>query len=356
MRSTLLALLPLALLSTAPSTSAAQNSAVEAVASFALPTPVAVLWTVGRWLSNRSDEPRIYHVKTAVSAPDFESAKQQAFKNAIEHAVGSLVLNETEAHNFNVNRRVYNYSSGFIHNWAEVSRSATGSGITVEFEIWVSHSAIAERLLATSTTSNDVDGQQLWDRRQSYQQQTQNKAAVINNVLSDYPERSFVVKVTGTKQYTATHNTGTVLDVDLEISWDQRYINSLREVMERTRDDDSWKRSLPTVGMKVPGEFFVKFAAYRDPNIVRLYVSNLRHSRPHIMMIFKDSAGRKLWHQCNEMILDHQSRLMTFNRYSEVQIDGPGTDRYRIAVNTPVPAKLAMLNSIDVAIVRQNKC
>ena len=90
--------------------------AVAQVDPLSVMSGISTAVNIGKWITQGSK--KVYYVQVEGQGSTFEDAKQQAFKIAVERAVGSLVLNETEVANQDVVRNdVIMYSSGMVEKY-----------------------------------------------------------------------------------------------------------------------------------------------------------------------------------------------------------------------------------------------
>lgn len=210
--------------------------AVVSFLSVAQVTPSVAL-TVGQWITRNTKS--VYYVRVTANGENFNDAKQNGFRKAIELAVGSVVLVETEVSNNKLIRNdIISYSSGYVDDYTVVSQ--TGNSVTMD--VWVSNSKIANRLEAMGvSSSNTVNGQAIerdWERRAAQDitanQRQRDAHSMLSAVLADYPRMALVAKPIGTRVL-KSHNGDPVLVASYEISVDQRYAESLEAVLIESR-------------------------------------------------------------------------------------------------------------------------
>ena len=132
-------------------------AAVLAVSTAVHALNPSVVITVGQWLIKSSD--RVYYVQVEGRGHTESEARRNGFALAVEQAVGTLVLSEREAVQQKLTRQeVTNYSSGYVDNFKILNKTIHGNEVTVTMDVWVAHSAIANRLFGRSEVAGQVDG------------------------------------------------------------------------------------------------------------------------------------------------------------------------------------------------------
>ena len=80
----------------------AQAQISPAVTAALVPSPLGIVLTVGQWLLQ--DRRQVYYIQVQAPGDTFDQARQNAFRLAVEQAVGTLILSETESRNARLHR------------------------------------------------------------------------------------------------------------------------------------------------------------------------------------------------------------------------------------------------------------
>lgn len=196
----------------------------------------SIALTIGQWILK--DSKKVYYVRVNANGKDSQSARQNAFQKAIEMAVGSLILSETEVSNGNLTKNhIISYSSGYVEDFKVISES-NGN---VVMDVWVSESRIANRIEQMGKSfESKVDGSKMiseWQRRE-VQEQTSNSRklngeSLMAAVLSDYPRAAY--KVTVKETFLKKSGSSPVLSIKLHVEFNDKYADSLADVLMTTR-------------------------------------------------------------------------------------------------------------------------
>lgn len=195
--------------------------------------------TTGSGSTSGGGESGSYKVRVQATGSNQEQARTNAFRKAIELAVGTIVLGEAVVRNDRLIRNeIISYSSGYIDNFTIISSTPT----SVEMDVWVSESRIAKRLINMGVSSTDmVNGRAIrqdWDRREAQEVTAERRRSdsikLMHTVLNDYPRAAYQSKVIGTKM---TREGGTpVLVTKVEIKFNSVYTDTLEDVAKKARD------------------------------------------------------------------------------------------------------------------------
>jgi hypothetical protein len=170
----------------------------QSVSRIITPTPVSVALTIGQWLFK--DSKKLYYIEVEARAETFEQAKQEGFRLAVEHAVGSVILSETEVRHGKISRDdIITYSSGFVDRFEITRKESVSGGVIVTMKVWVAHSSIANRLLNQSANDGRVEGERAATQINTITKSRQDGDRLLGAVLNDFPHRAFDIKLDKTK-------------------------------------------------------------------------------------------------------------------------------------------------------------
>jgi len=322
------------------------------------PSPLSVGIVVAQWAIK--DQKKVYYVEVVGEGRDTESARQHAFRQAVERAVGTIVASETETENARLRRdEIITYASGYVHDYLVLDQRESGRGIQVQLKVWVSHSAISGRLLNVSRDDGYVEGGKISEQIRSVQRERESADRLLSIVLADYPRRAFDVQLEPTRVVITDRRQGE-LQIPFVIRWNSYYINSLSEVVTRINqknDCSKWFRQCTSASrILVSGEavgYFDDTAAYD------LMHREMIISKPQIQISIRDQFGTVQFRQC------YSAPELDYSNYAAwhyVELGG-----YQAKINTgsskrfTIPIDLAKmptnsLDRVDIAVVRKSGC
>ena len=204
-----------------------------------------VPWSLGihlyKWISE--DQKKVMYVEVMAEGADLETARQSAFRMSVERAVGVIVSSETEVRDKRIRRdEIITYASGFVSDYKLVDQTQRNGRTLIKMQVWVSHSALRDRLLNESRGSGQIEGGRISEQIQSFKHSRESGDRLLESVLVDYPQRAFDIAVEPTRvQVDAQRNAN--LQVTFRMRWNADYARSLQEAIKainQRKDCGGW--------------------------------------------------------------------------------------------------------------------
>lgn len=334
------------------------NSAQAFDPRILMPNPVSIALTVGQWMMK--DRVETYYLRVKASGRNEQDAREQAFRLAVNQAVGSLLLSETEVRNGDLARHdILNYSSGYVHDFKILKKYSDGRDLVIEIDVWVRKSQIADRLLNKSAGAGSVEGGRISEQIQSIQRERATGDRVLATVLADFPQRAFDIAVEPTQVLFDSNRRG-ILRVPFHVRWNEKYITSLSEAVsvinQRQDCGRSWFKKCQYTAVVHAGHS----SGYFDDTVAQdLMHREVIISRPSVKMTIRDTMGYVKYQQCFSFpALDHTG--YSPHRFADI---GPGiftvnhrySRRFEIDLDlSTLPAK--QLDRVDITVVRARDC
>jgi hypothetical protein len=271
-----------------------------------VPSPLSVALTVGSW--TLKDRVEVFYVQVQAHGRDETDAREQAFRLAVNQAVGSLLLSHTDARNGEVLRRdIINYSSGHIHDFKILSREHRDGGILIQADVWVRKSQIADRLLNESRAAGRIEGGRIGAQIETFHAERQGADRVLAAVLADYPRRAYDITVGRTR--VSVHNRVTYLEVPVSIRWNQQFVASLAEAVRTVNPNPhcgGWLADCRNIMTRVTvGR---QQAWFDDDKTYWIFHRAMIAPQPQILLELQDSLGQTVDKFCFQAAqIDHSS-------------------------------------------------
>lgn len=344
-----------------------------------VPSPISIALTVGQWLMK--DERKAYYVQVEATAENKEVARNEAFRLAVEMAVGAVVVAETEVKNNElVRKEIVKYSSGYIDNFVIKSEAKVGDRTRLVIDVWVGESKIADRLLNVSKGDGSIDGARIAAQSESMKTEKANAAKLVELVGRDYPARAFDIKVG--KTTTTVEGPKILVEVPIMLSWNARYLDSLLETIEKTKDGEGGSSPSSSgrkyiVSYRKNGGWITHFAIYKDSQVLLALLKNFVESKPQLRISFKDDANVTVASNCRvlhqlsgnyygdaKMIVgQHQLEQLTGqffatetpNAHFGIYGDYEASGKLKTAFNGKADL-ISKMRKIEVEVVRKDVC
>jgi hypothetical protein len=201
------------------------------ISSILVPSPVTIALSIGKWIYDAKTDEQVYYIQVSATAHSEEEARKQAFRYAVDQAIGSLLVSETKIKNQNIESHdVINYSSGYIHDFKYISKDQNENGTELVIDVWVKRSKIAERIALDSRTESQIQGGRIGEAFRSLEKESKTGDKLLQLVLNDYPHKAYQSNITNLEF--VYQDRKPVLLITFDVFWNQEYANSLEEVMQ----------------------------------------------------------------------------------------------------------------------------
>ena len=179
----------------------------------------------GEWLSKitvNNEKVKVYYIQVEVTAPNFDQAKDSAFKLAIQEALGTFLVTEKVVKFDEIIRdEIVMYSGGYIQDFKIIKENKNSLSTTLLVDVWVSESKIANRLLNTSVNKGELDGGKLSAQLSTIVKDKDDAFKLLQIILNDFPSRAFEIDVDRTNFRISGKKNSTV-EIPIEIRWSQK--------------------------------------------------------------------------------------------------------------------------------------
>lgn len=286
-----------------------------------MPSPLGVVMLLGRWIW--TDRQQLYYVQVQGHGDTEQQARNNAFRLAVEQAVGTLVLSETTVKGQQiVQDNITTYASGFVHRFVTVNSQHVAQQHQVTMDVWVAHSAIAQRLLADTQKHGNIGGQRLALQVESLQHERQAGDRLVETLLPDFPHRAFTVELQS-RQVDLSHNRHLYIEVPVTVSWNTHYYRALNEAMTRTSQTrvDCFNFFKTLAGFPTDAtclsrqnrQFYFNQIAYDDANKISAVARHMTQNKPAMLIRLVNAQGTDIMQICQRFVFSN--------------VEDPGTQR-----------------------------
>jgi hypothetical protein len=165
-----------------------------------------------------------------------EQARLEGFRTAVNQAVGSVIVTQTQTQNQRLVRdEIINYSSGFVDRFEILEQQDLGNRVQLKMRVWVAENRLAHRLLGQSYDSQQVPGGRIGAQVETLLEERLRGDQLIEAVMQDYPHRAFDVRVGKSRAKFDEYRRASIV-TDVTIKWDQRFTEAVRGTLRQTND------------------------------------------------------------------------------------------------------------------------
>lgn len=242
----------------------------------------------------------------------YEEAKQQAFRDAIELKVGTMVLSERENVNYQQTRNdILVYSAGFVDDYKIVSKVESNNRYYVTLDVIVSSTKLSDRLLNPNSNVQSFDSSRHVAQTNTIIQSREQATKMLREAINDYPKRAYVLQQKPYKVYVDTANR-TIVSVGYRLTFDYEWLKTVNASLVHFSDGtNSVNNILNGTLKKTPAEAIIiskaptsflgdkKHYNFSDLNNFEVFRNSfLDHNELRIKMVFKGANNRVVHSSC----------------------------------------------------------
>ena len=176
------------------------------------------------------------YIQVIGTGPTLESAKENAFREAIMIRVGTVVVSERESTITELRRDDINvYSAGYVKDYKIISVINNGSVVSITVDVLVADSKLVNQRLNSGKTTNTINGENASVSYKTFIDQKVKADKLIKTVLSSYPSNAYIVEQSP-YQIGVDSFRNAILTVQYKLKWNYDYINAFNELMSLVED------------------------------------------------------------------------------------------------------------------------
>lgn len=331
------------------------STLVYALPSWVIPSPVTIAVQIGQWILSSDSNQEVFYIRVQSKGSTESEARTEAFRLAVDQAVGSLLVSETVVQNDKVDRHeIINYSSGYVHDFKYVNIHRSQNEVILQVDVYVSKSKIAERITIQGETQGDLQGGRIAEAFKSLQQEQKTGDQVLTAVLTDYPHKAIEVKNIQVEY--SNPNRQPTLTISYSVQWIDKYIVSLKEALSNTmfavHHTQLGENGVNFYNSKC---IFSCYEAYKtDSKRFEVFINGVaRDAEPMTMITLFDTHKREVTKQC--WMFSRGLNLLTYYSNNTFQINEKEVTAHKITFNL-AHLDISRLDTVDVKIVSRKNC
>jgi len=309
-------------------------------------------------LEDSGDE--VYYIRVQSVGTTETEARTEAFRLAVDQAVGSLLVSETKIINDDLSHETINYSSGYIHNFEYVNMHREPGKVLLQVDVWVKKSKIAERISLKNSDQGELQGGRIAESFRSLQEQDSAGDRLLKGILEDFPERAVNINI---KEIEYINNDRTpILQVTFNVWWKEKYIQSLRETLQTVGKEQSTDRSYSPSGLAIRGRVHCDGWLCSDKHYVTdrargdLIYRAIYGKRPNVLVTILDTHNQPVYSACywwDNMQGNSYGRNQLFGDYTAIYYEALLTNTVQIDLTD---SDISRMDRVDLQVVRESQC
>ncbi len=160
-----------------------------------------------------------------------KEAKQDACNTAIKQIVGQVIVSDRETSGDRLTKDfIGSYSAGYCKYSEVLEIRHETDRVVVKMNVAVESSKIAQRMLSRGEHTNIINGDHAMDSVESELERRANGDALINQVLSSYPENAYIIN-SGQTEFKVSNGRQAYVEVPYDITMSLFWIEALNEAL-----------------------------------------------------------------------------------------------------------------------------
>lgn len=315
--------------------------------------------------TSKQNNPRIlgpYHVEG--NGKTIDEAKSDAFKKAIEQAVGVAVMSERAVKNKELVRQyVLTHSNGYVERYEILEKRMVGSQHKLQVEVYIrTGTMVDDYALYRSNSSNEFDGQQAGAMHETYQKSFESGNQMLATLLADFPEKAFDLEILPITTF-VDKNGRSNINLLYHIQLSSNYMKSLSNLLNQLKGPDCFQCPGVVIGYyDKPDDYFLtthKYSFKESTKPAMLYntfwgTRSQWGARFFVRVEFKDREGKTMMYTCHRPAIamaTSDGNIYQPPRKFEKLLEL--TDGFSVGMS---PEKMGNLGNIEFQVVDINKC
>lgn len=191
-----------------------------------------------------------------------DAARRQAYRNAVQSVIGTMVVAETIVENDEVVRdKVLSHSDGYISAARQIggTRSVGDGLVEVTMEVTVKSDSLREKLQAVNITSTDFAGEALFKTALQEMEAREAGAAELKTLLADFPRKLVSARADTASAKSSFSRGGLVrYELPVKVGIDMAAYEAMAARLNQILVAQGCKRVQATVGLGKDGQLYTQ--------------------------------------------------------------------------------------------------
>jgi hypothetical protein len=296
-----------------------------------------------------------------------EEARHDAFKQAIEYAVGIAVRSELVVKESEVARsNLLIHSAGYVEKFKILGSEQSENNFRLKIEVYIKPTIVDDYVLYSSKSIENINGSDVAEKVESRLKEFKSGDAFLESVLNDYPHSALEVKQVPF-QFIIDDRRRKIVRIDLAYRFNPKYLSSLSQVFAKVKNGNADRHNAPSIYLNngLIGDRHL----FTDIN--RFSIIKKKLLQPYsFKAVFKTSDGEIIYQTCLETryVLSDKGRDVLGNKAWHINCNACAIDdlwidsRWDIklddghAQKASLTKNLARLSKIEVEPMLYDQC
>ena len=223
-------------------------------------------------------------------------AKENAFREAIQIKIGTIVLSGRESTVEKIKRDdISVFSAGYVTDYKTLLVNDLGKRVVVTLDVLVTESKLIDQTLNTGKTTKVIDGDQSLTSINTFLKQKKQADSLLASVMTTYPKNAFTLKQSTHKILTDMHR-NIIIEVPYSLEWNNEFVNSFNNAMTAVSDTNGATQSNRIPIVKVGGRSAIKI---NDIDLVENTKDQLTYNNElRLKLDIKDGNFNSIFQTC----------------------------------------------------------
>jgi len=223
-------------------------------------------------------------------------AKENAFREAIQIKIGTIVLSGRESTVEKIKRDdISVFSAGYVTDYKTLLVNDLGKKVVVTLDVLVKESKLIDQTLNTGKTTKVIDGDQSLTSINTFLKQKKQADGLLASVMTTYPKNAFTLKQSTHKILTDMHR-NIIIEMPYSLEWNSEFVNSFNNAMTAVSDTNGATQSNRIPIVKVGGRSAIKI---NDIDLVENTKDQLTYNNElRLKLDIKDGNFNSIFQTC----------------------------------------------------------
>jgi hypothetical protein len=278
---------------------------------------------------------------------DRESAKKDAFRNAIENVCGTAVLSDKKIVNQKVEKnQIITYSSCYVENY----KILNDYGDKLQIQVTVKSNQISSRLFSESNQESKFDSNSIKSQFDTLKEQRQQGDKLISAVFEDYPYRAYNLNKVKDPYIESDSRRNIYLMVPYDLTWNYNFITAMNQTFQLFNTKNGY--GMITVMAKNPKNLILgKRNFYYLDDLERLDFIKSKFSYENdfrLKIQARDNRDNIIIDVCYRPAFQTNGNFYSIGMKNQLTIFGNDRNNGTVRIKLNTPAELIYSVTIDV--------